>query len=376
MGVVYRATDTELDRTVALKLLAPELAHDDSFRRRFVSESKIAASLEHPNVIPIYRAGESEGRLFIAMRYVPGHDLRERLLDAGRLEPAVAARLLQQVASALDAAHGESLVHRDVKPANVLLGREDHAYLSDFGLSKRTTDDRETATGQLVGTLDYIAPEQIRGEGIGVHTDVYSLGCMAFHLLTGSVPFPVSTQEGKLLAHIQEPPPRPSRIVPGLASEFDAVIARAMRKQPERRYATAGHLGDAIARAAAAQEAAGARRASRSPVTRRAKEAPRPGAGAARPVPAPPTSVPASRGASGDGRARMLLAAATDPFNVVVLVVLLAIGAALGAFGLMVGLALVVYGAGVARSWFELAGRSGGRAVAAGSSQRSVRDDG
>jgi serine/threonine-protein kinase len=354
MGVVYRAIDTELDRTVALKLLAPELAHDESFRRRFVSESKIAASLEHPHVIPIYRAGESEGRLFIAMRYVSGQDLRERLLQSGRLEPGLAARLLQQVAAALDAAHAESLVHRDVKPANVLLGRADHAYLSDFGLSKRTTDDRATATGQLVGTLDYIAPEQIRGEGIGVHTDVYALGCMAFHLLTGSVPFPVSTQEGKLLAHIQEPPPRPSRLVPGLASGFDAVLARAMRKQPERRYPTAGQLGDAIAREAAAQEAAGGRRVGRSGTSRRPKEAPLTAA-AEKPRPAPRPVAP--RPASGDGRLRRLVTAAADPFNIVVVAVLLVIGAALGALRLMVPLALVVYAVAVARSWFEIAPR-------------------
>jgi serine/threonine protein kinase len=180
MGVVYRATDVELDRTVALKLLAPELAGDESFRRRFVCESKMAASLDHRHVIPIYRAGESDGTLFLAMRYVAGRDLRDRVIEAGPLVPALAARLIGQVASALDAAHAEDLVHRHVKPANVLLGRDDHAYLSDFGLSRRRTDIRHTQTGRLVGTLDYIGPEQIRGGEIGVGADVYALGCMAY----------------------------------------------------------------------------------------------------------------------------------------------------------------------------------------------------
>src|ERR1700754_283050 len=234
MGVVYRATDVELERTVALKLLAPELAGDESFRRRFVSESKIAASLDHPHVIPIYRAGESDGTLFLAMRHVPGRDLRNRLVESGPIEPAHVARLIGQGASALDAAHDEDLVHRDVKPANVLLGRNDHAYLSDFGLSRRRTDIRQTQTGQLVGTLDYIAPEQIRGGDIGVATDVYALGCMTYHLLTGAVPFSVPTHEGKLLAHLEEAPPRPSRLLPGLAREVGPVIARAVRQEPER----------------------------------------------------------------------------------------------------------------------------------------------
>jgi serine/threonine-protein kinase len=367
MGVVYRAIDTELDRTVALKLLAPELADDESFRRRFVSESKIAASLEHPHVIPIYRAGDSDGRLFIAMRYVPGHDLRDRLLEAGRIEPEVAARLLEQVASALDAAHAEDLVHRDVKPANVLLGRADHAYLSDFGLSKRTTDDRQTRTGQLVGTLDYIAPEQIRGEGVGVHTDIYALGCMAFHLLTGAVPFAVPTQEGKLLAHIQEPPPRPSRLVPGLGTDFDAVIARAMRKQPERRYATAGQFGDAIKRAAAAHEAAAARR------PRRLGSAPKDVQAVRRHAADTGRSRPTGTPARSAGR--MLVLALSDPFNVVILAVLLGIGAAIGAFRVMVLLGLVVYAAGVLRSYLELRGQGRAADPERPSSRPSVGDD-
>ncbi|HEX5617037.1 MAG TPA: serine/threonine-protein kinase, partial [Solirubrobacteraceae bacterium] len=246
MGVVYRATDLSLERPVALKVLTDELARDSAFRRRFVSESKLAASLDHPNVIPIHAAGEHDGILYIAMRFVPGDDLRTILKLSGRMEPGRAARLIAQVASALDAAHAHGLVHRDVKPANVLVTPDDHVYLTDFGLSKRAdADTQATRTGQVLGTLDYIAPEQIRGETIGPYTDVYSLGCLIAHLLTGEVPFPVRTDEGKLWAHFTEPPPRVSTRVPGVGASFDPVIARAMNKQPDRRYQRAGEVGDA-----------------------------------------------------------------------------------------------------------------------------------
>ena len=178
MGVVYRATDLSLDRTVALKVLAEDVASDPDFRRRFVAESKLAASLDHPNVIPIYAAGEADGVLFIAMRFVDGEDLRTLLRAEGALEPGRAVKLIAQVASALDAAHAHGLVHRDVKPANVLVTPDDHVYLTDFGLSKRVAADADqTRTGLVLGTLDYIAPEQIRHEPIGPWTDVYSLGC-------------------------------------------------------------------------------------------------------------------------------------------------------------------------------------------------------
>src|SRR4051794_39232703 len=217
MGVVYRATDASLERSVALKLLAPELARDESFRRRFATESKVAASLDHPNVIPIYQAGEHDGVLYLAMRFVRGEDLRLRLRREGLLEPDIAARLVAQVGAALDAAHEAGLVHRDVKPANVLLDMHDHAYLTDFGLTKRLAADTvETRTGQILGTLDYIAPEQIRGEPPGPYTDVYALACMTLHLLTGDVPFTVDTEEGKLWAHLSESPPRASERRPGL----------------------------------------------------------------------------------------------------------------------------------------------------------------
>jgi serine/threonine protein kinase len=319
MGVVYRATDLSLERTVALKVLAEDLAKEPGFQRRFVGESKLAASLDHPNVIPIYAAGEHDGVLYIVMRFVPGHDLRTLLREQQRIEPERAARLVAQVASALDAAHAHGLVHRDVKPANVLMTAEDHVYLTDFGLSKRVAADSEaTRTGMVLGTLDYIAPEQIRGEGIGPFTDVYSLGCMAVHLLTGQVPFPVDTEEGKLWAHFSERPPAPSARVPELGKRFDALVARAMAKRPQDRYATAGELGAALLAAAGTT----------APVRRR---------------PARPSAPAVQRD--------LLVTAASEPFNVVLLALLLIAGALLDTLPLMVPLALLVYGAGVLRSY-------------------------
>src|SRR4051812_36687255 len=250
MGVVYRATDVALERAVALKLLAPDLARDESFRRRFAAESKVAASLDHPNVIPIYHAGEYDGVLYLAMRFVRGEDLRLRLQRDGRLAPAAAAGLVGQVGAALDAAHEAGLVHRDVKPANVLLDGHDHAYLTDFGLTKRLAAETiETRAGQILGTLDYIAPEQIRGDPLGPFTDVYALACMTVHLLTGVVAFPVDTEEGKLWSHLSEPPPKPSTRCPDLPRALDAVIERAMAKEPSLRYATAGGLAAEISAA-------------------------------------------------------------------------------------------------------------------------------
>jgi serine/threonine protein kinase len=323
MGVVYRATDLSLDRTVALKVLDDDLAQDPAFRRRFVSESKLAASLDHPNVIPIYGAGEWDGMPFIAMRFVPGDDLRAVLRAAGRLEPRRAARIVAQVASALDAAHGHALVHRDVKPANVLIAGDEHVYLTDFGLTKRVTADTEaTRTGQVLGTLNYMAPEQIRGQAIGPFTDIYSLGCMLVHLLTGEVPFPAETEEAKLWGHMSEPPPRPSDRVRGLGTAYDEIVARAMDKRPEERYTTAGEVGEAVLAAADA------------PVV--APAPPRPDA--VWPPPGPP-------------RGRLVAAAMREPFNLAVLVVIVVAGAALSALAVAVPLALLVYAAGVLRSY-------------------------
>jgi streptogramin lyase len=255
MGVVYRATQLDLDRTVALKVIAPALLADDGVRRRFVRESRVAASLEHPNVIPIHYAGESDGIAYIVMRYVEGDDLRRLTRREGPLPPVRAAELVAQVAAALDAAHAAGLVHRDVKPANVLVAPGDHAYLTDFGLTKRALSaGAETGTGRLVGTIDYVAPEQIRGERVDARADVYALGCLLFFLLTGRVPFPRDGQEAKLWAHLHLPPPAVSAEAPGVPPALDGVISRALAKEPEGRYPSAGDLGRAAFAAATGEE--------------------------------------------------------------------------------------------------------------------------
>ena len=190
MGVVYKATQQRLNRTVALKLIAADLAADPSFRERFEHESEIAAQIEHPHVIPIHYAGEEAGVGYIAMRHVDGDDLRQLVRHEGPVAPSRAARLIAQVAAALDAAHAAGLVHRDVKPANVLLGPDDHVYLTDFGLTKCLTEaSAATHTGGWIGTLDYVAPEQIRGERVDARTDVYALGIILYEMLCGRPPF-------------------------------------------------------------------------------------------------------------------------------------------------------------------------------------------
>ncbi len=185
MGVVYRATDLSLERPVALKLIAPDLAEDVSFRERFLREPRLAASLDHPNVIPIYEAGERDGQLYLAMRYVEGSDLKTIIEREGKLEPERALRIVAQVAAALDAAHRRALVHRDVKPANVLVDEDGHVYLTDFGITKQLGGD-STDTGRVVGTLDYLAPEQIRGDPVDARTDVYALACVLYQCLSGT----------------------------------------------------------------------------------------------------------------------------------------------------------------------------------------------
>lgn len=246
MGIVYRATQLALGRPVALKLISPQLAADPLFRERFQRESRLAASIDHPNVIPVYEAGEANGSLFLSMRWVEGYDLETLIRRGGGVEPERAARIVSQVAGALDAAHARGLVHRDVKPANVLIvgDRADHVYLTDFGLVKRMSASGQlTKSGQLLGTIDYIAPEQIRGKGNDARTDVYALGCVLFRCLTGRVPFDTDNEVAKIYAHLNEPPPKPSDLVPGLPFALDEVVARAMAKEPEQRYASAGDLG-------------------------------------------------------------------------------------------------------------------------------------
>jgi predicted Ser/Thr protein kinase len=238
MSVVYRAHDLALDRKVALKLLASELAGDDRFRGRFLRESRVAASLDHPNVVPIYEAGEAEGLLCIAMRYVEGTDLKRLLREEGALEPGRALDYCAQVSAALDTAHEHGLVHRDVKPSNVLITLSGHCYLADFGLTYSAADRSDlTQTGHLVGTVDYAAPEQIEGKAVDGRADVYSLGCLLYECLSGSVPFAKDSDLAVLWAHVNEPPP-------GLASypELEPVLKRAMVKRPDDRYPTCGAL--------------------------------------------------------------------------------------------------------------------------------------
>jgi len=256
MGVVYRARQLDLDRLVALKLIAPALAQDDGFRERFIAESRAAAAIEHPNVVPIYYAGDADGRLYIAMRFVEGEDLRTRVRREGRLDPDTAAHVTSQVASALDAAHARGLVHRDVKPANVLLGERDHAYLTDFGLTKRVDSaSGATRAGGWVGTLGYVSPEQIRGERTDARSDTYALGCVLYHALTGSTPYQRDSDEATLWAHLNDPPPPVTSAVPGVPPEFEDVIARALAKDPGERYQSAGDLGRAALAATGHREA-------------------------------------------------------------------------------------------------------------------------
>ena len=256
MSVVYLAEHEWLQRKVALKVLAPQLAEDDRFRERFIRESRLAASLDHPNVIPIFEAGGSGGDLFIAMRYVEGSDLRTLLHEGESLDPARAIAIVRQAAAALDAAHEQGLVHRDVKPGNVLLARArsedepEHVYLSDFGLTKRSASDSGvTGTGQFVGTLDYAAPEQFQGGAPDARTDVYSLGCVLFECLTGRPPFRSDNDAALMYAHLQEPAPSVTAIEPGLPREIDRVVATAMAKAPADRFASAGELARKASRA-------------------------------------------------------------------------------------------------------------------------------
>jgi serine/threonine protein kinase len=248
MGVVYRATQLALDRTVALKLVATERAQDPEFRARFELESRLAAAIEHVNVIPVYEAGDDDGLLFIAMRLVDGVDLARLLEHEGRLDPARAARLIGQLAGALDAAHARGLVHRDVKPANVLLTRDEpeHLYLTDFGLAKQIgAGDGMTTTGHFLGTMDYLAPEQIRGEAVDGRADIYALAGLLYQCLTGQVPFPRDNEAAKLWAHVNAVPPAPSRLSRDLPVAIDVVIARGMAKNPADRFGSAGELAEA-----------------------------------------------------------------------------------------------------------------------------------
>jgi CHASE2 domain-containing sensor protein/predicted Ser/Thr protein kinase len=252
MGVVYKAEQLELGRTVAVKLIASERSADPAVRERFKLESRLAASIDHANVIPVYEAGEDDGLLFIAMRLVEGVDLAQLLRRVGTLEPSRALRVVEQLAGALDAAHSLGIVHRDVKPANVLLtlAEPEHLYLTDFGVSKSVgADGSLTRQGEWVGTLDYLAPEQLRGGEVSAAVDIYALAGMLYHCLTGEPPFPRDSDGAKVLAHISEPPPRASERVASLPGAIDAVIARGLAKDPAARYPSAWSLARAAASA-------------------------------------------------------------------------------------------------------------------------------
>jgi WD40 repeat protein/tRNA A-37 threonylcarbamoyl transferase component Bud32 len=251
MSVVYLAEDRRLHRKVALKLLAADLAEDASFRDRFMQESELAASIDHPNIVPIYEAGTTEDLLFIAMRYVEGRDLKDRL-RLGRLDPGKAIGILAQLASALDAAHARGLVHRDVKPSNVLLDPgarpdgSDHVYLADFGLTRRVAEEAGIGDdGHLLGTIDYVAPEQISGEAVDERADVYSLGCVLYECLVGEPLFRRDSDLAVVFAHLETEPLAPSVRRPELPAALDAVVARALAKDPEQRFSSCGELARA-----------------------------------------------------------------------------------------------------------------------------------
>ncbi|GAA2992679.1 serine/threonine-protein kinase [Streptomyces fulvorobeus] len=258
MAVVYRARDLRLDRTVALKLLAPGLARNDTFRQRFTYESRVAAAIDHPHIVPVFEAGETDGVLYIAMRFVAGQDLRVLIDRRGPLPHTTAIRIAGQVASALDAAHDHDLVHRDVKPGNILVAagtdsdHPEHVYLTDFGLTKKSLSlTGFTTVGQFVGTLDYVAPEQISGRPVDGRCDVYSLACVVHETLTGAPPFRRDDDMALLWAHQYDAPPPLSAERPGLPAELDGVLAKALAKSPQDRYASCLRFVAALRAAAA-----------------------------------------------------------------------------------------------------------------------------
>ncbi|HEX9417193.1 MAG TPA: serine/threonine-protein kinase [Gaiellaceae bacterium] len=318
MSIVYRAQHLKLERTVALKLLMPELSEDESFRERFMRESRLAAALDHPNVIPIYEAGDQDGVFYIAMRYVGGSTLKALLESEGPLDPERTASIISQVASALNAAHDEKgLVHRDVKPANILIvpghgaDEADHVYLSDFGIAKQRAAGGLTKTGMFVGTADYAAPEQIEGKELDRRADVYALGCVLYECLTGSPTYEKDSEVALMYAHLLEPPPSLTKARPDLPPEIDGVLAKAMAKSRDDRYDTTRDFASDVRKTlvgtatrhtrAAGQPAAAAPEAMLAAQTSAADV---PSAPSAAPPP-PPVPEPAARG-GGWSRGRLL----------------------------------------------------------------------
>lgn len=251
MGVVYRATQLGLERTVAVKVIAPGLAADDTFRERFQREARMLAHVDHPHVIPIHHAGEADGQFFLSMRWVDGHDLSQEIrASAGGMDAERALLILRQIGGALDAVHGDGLIHRDIKPANVLIESRlggDHAFLTDFGAGRELDSPSEfTRTGQWIGTVDYIAPETLDGDSVGTSSDLYGLGCVLFEMLAGTPPFRRDTRMATQLAHQYDPPPSIHARRPDLPLALDAVFARALSKNPDIRYGSAARLAEAF----------------------------------------------------------------------------------------------------------------------------------
>ncbi|MFC7259977.1 serine/threonine-protein kinase [Streptomyces lutosisoli] len=298
MAVVYRAKDLRLDRIVALKLLTPELASNDTFRARFTHESRVAAAIEHPNIVPIFEAGEADGILYIAMRYVPGRDLSHLLAGEGPLPLAVAVGIAVQVASALDAAHDHGLVHRDVKPGNILVSEgtdsdhPEHVYLTDFGLTKKSLAMTGfTTRGQFVGTLEYVAPEQISGKPVDGRCDVYSLAVVVYETLAGRTPFQCEDPMALLWAHQYDQPPALTVKRPDLAAGVDAVMEKALAKCPDDRYDSCTAFVNALRAAARSAIVVSGTTAQPEAEAEKAPEPPRPSpeAGPPGPPPEPPS---------------------------------------------------------------------------------------
>jgi tRNA A-37 threonylcarbamoyl transferase component Bud32 len=318
MAVVYRAYDDRLDRRVALKVLAPDLSRDEIFRARFIQESRIAAATEHPHIIPVFNAGEADGVLYIAMRYVPDGDVRGLIDRLGPLPVGRATALIGQVASALDAAHARGLVHRDVKPTNMLLelssrtSRPDHLYLSDFGLAKPSTAASGlTMTGQFFGTVDYVAPEQIQSQPLDGRTDQYALACASFEMLCGVPPFKRDTGMAVISAQLSAPPPRLSERRPDLPPAVDEVMARALAKSPADRYERCLDFAEALTAATRSGPGAAVIGGDPHPPTRIAAASPATRAGpGGQAAPAAGSGLPAAAAAGAAGAAAGAAAAA------------------------------------------------------------------
>ena len=254
MGEVYEAEDTRKDRIVALKLLPVAMSHDPVFRKRLQREARSAGRLQEPHVVPIHDYGEIDGVLYVDMRLIEGTDLRKMLSRYGPLTPARAVAIISQIGSALDAAHESGIMHRDVKPENILITRDDFAYLVDFGIANAATDESLTELGTAVGTYAYMAPERFKNDEVTYRADIYALACVLHECLTGGQPYPADSVSVVITAHLMSPIPAPSKIRPGIPAAFDDVIARGMAKDPKDRHATAGDLAAAAHNALESRE--------------------------------------------------------------------------------------------------------------------------